>query len=79
MGAESRQKNPTRPFRRPGYAERASRLLFCEGWLVGREQGTGKKFLPRRNRIPLQAAFSGGLAAQHVLASFLWGKVLYRA
>ena len=27
-----------------GCAERASRLLFCgEGWLVGREQGTGNK------------------------------------
>ena len=32
------------PFRRPGYTERASRLLFCgEGWLAKREQGTGKK------------------------------------
>ena len=31
------------PFRRLGYTERASRLLFCgEGWLVGREQGRGK-------------------------------------
>ena len=27
-----------------GCTERASQLLFCgEGWLVGREQGTGKK------------------------------------
>ena len=48
-----------------------SRLLFYgEGWLVRREQGTGKNFLPRRNRIPLQAASSGGLAAQQERPGF---------
>ena len=33
----------SRLFEGLGCTERASRLLFCgEGWLVGREQGTGK-------------------------------------
>ena len=67
------------PFRRPGYTERAFRLLFCgEGWLAGCEQGTGKKFLPRRTRIPLQAAPSGAwLHRTRAPASFQWRGVLY--
>ena len=33
-------------------------------------QGLARKFLPRCNRIPLQAAFSGGLAAQNERPGF---------
>ena len=43
-------------------------------------QGRPRKFLPRRNRILLQAASSGAwLHRRRVLAPFLWGRVLYRA
>ena len=56
-------------------------FFFCgEEWLAGCEQGTGKKFLPRRTRIPLQAASSGAwLHRTRAPASFQWWGVLYRA
>ena len=68
------------PFRRPSYAERASRLLFCgEGWLVA-WAGRRQKILPRRTRIPLQAASSGAwLHRTRAPATFQWWGVLYRA